>query len=149
MAEPQEQMLSIVYSSTATKAFSAVDLSALLTTSRRNNGSLDVTGMLLYREGRFLQVLEGPDAPVQDRMTIIRADPRHTNIRILLQDQAGQRQFPDWTMGFEPISPMMAQEVPGYEKTFAENDAKEDSGDTIHALRDLIRWFQERAIPLR
>ncbi|AUZ89011.1 hypothetical protein CVO76_16195, partial [Arthrobacter agilis] len=56
MATSRDQTLSIVYSSTATRPLNDADLSALLAISRRNNARAEVTGMLLYRGGRFLQV---------------------------------------------------------------------------------------------
>ncbi|RJT80253.1 BLUF domain-containing protein [Arthrobacter cheniae] len=146
-------MLSIVYTSTAVDLFTEADLIALLTTSRRNNAETLVTGMLLYREGRFLQVLEGPAMSVRERMSAIIEDTRHRAIRILVEDTAEQRQFPDWTMAYESISPIMSHElsdeVPGYERTFADADSDPDPARTIRTLQKLIRWFQERAIPLR
>jgi hypothetical protein len=87
----------------------------LLTTSRRTNQSRHLTGLLLYRQGRSLQVLEGPEATVRDRTVIITADPRHTRLRVLVEETTTERQFPDWTMGYETIRPDMSAEVPGYE----------------------------------
>jgi hypothetical protein len=149
----EDQMLSIVYTSTAVHPFSEADLTALLTTSRHNNAQTLVTGMLLYREGRFLQVLEGPAMSVRERMSIIIEDSRHRAVRVLIEDTAEQRQFPDWTMAYESISPTMSHElsdeVPGYEGTFADADSDPDPARTIRTLQKLIRWFQERAIPLR
>ncbi|MHA7145378.1 BLUF domain-containing protein [Arthrobacter sp. TmT3-37] len=148
-AARKEQVLSIVYSSTATRPFSDADLAELLAACRRTNNSSHLTGMLLYRQGRFLQVLEGPEATVRDRMDIIRADPRHTRIRVLIDDTINERQFPDWTMGYEPLSATMSDEVPGYERTFTDADNDPDPTTTIQVLLKLIRWFQDRAIPLR
>lgn len=152
MATSEHQSLSIVYSSTATRPLSDADFSALLTTSRRNNAHVDVTGLLLYRKGRFLQVLEGPEAGVRDRFLAIESDSRHTDVRVLIEDRSKQRQFPDWTMAYEPITPAMAADVPGYEKSFEDLTGvsrSEDLDDTIQTARALIHWFQDRGIPLR
>jgi hypothetical protein len=142
-------LLSVVYSSAATRSFTDADLAELLTTSRSTNHATHLTGLLLYRRGRFLQVLEGPEATVRDRMAIITADPRHTRLRVLVEETRNERHFPDWTMGYEPISPEMSYDVPGYEKTFTDEDDDADPAGTVQVLRDLIRWFQDRAIPLR
>jgi hypothetical protein len=152
MAISENQTLSIVYSSTATRPLSDVDFSALLTTSRRNNARVDVTGLLLYRKGRFLQVLEGPEAGVRDRLRLIESDARHTDVRVLVEERSKQRQFPDWTMAYEPITTAMAAEIPGYERSFEDMTGvsrSEDLNDTIQTARALIHWFQERGIPLR
>jgi hypothetical protein len=142
-------VLSVVYSSAATQSFTDADLAELLTRSRRTNHATDLTGLLLYRRGRFLQVLEGPEATVRDRMAIITADPRHTRVRVLVEETRNERHFPDWTMGYEPISPVMSEEVPGYERTFTDEDDDADPANTMRVLRDLIQWFQDRAMPLR
>ena len=144
--------MSIVYASTATQPFSGEDLGELLTISRSNNDRLGLTGMLLYRSGRFLQVLEGPESAVKERMDVIADDPRHTAVRVLLHENLGSRQFPDWTMGYEPITDSMAEAMPGYRTTFSDSDRDtgedEDPNASLRGLRELIRWFQERAIPL-
>lgn len=144
--------MSIVYASTATQPFSGEDLGELLTISRNNNDRLGLTGMLLYRSGRFLQVLEGPESAVKERMDVIGDDPRHTAVRVLLHENLDSRQFPDWTMGYEPITDSMAEAMPGYRTTFSDSDRDtgedEDPNASLRGLRELIRWFQERAIPL-
>ena len=58
-------LLSVVYSSTAVVPFSDHDLFELLEHSRENNARDGLTGMLLYRDERFLQVLEGPEEAVR------------------------------------------------------------------------------------
>jgi hypothetical protein len=149
VSNASHDLLSIVYSSSAAHPYDAEDLGALLALSRDNNARHQLTGMLLYRNGRFLQVLEGPEDVLRQRMSIIAADPQHTDVRILLQGTIDERQFPDWTMGYEPVSEAMADDVPGYRTTFADLDRDEEPSHSLQALRELIRWFQDRAIQLR
>ncbi|MHA7220431.1 BLUF domain-containing protein [Arthrobacter sp. MDT1-48-3] len=153
MATSRDQTLSIVYSSTATRPLNDADLSALLAISRRNNARAEVTGMLLYRGGRFLQVLEGPEAGVRDRFLAIKTDTRHMDVQVLVEDRTQHRQFPDWTMAYEAITTSAGHDIPGYEKSFEDitevSRREEDLDDTIQTVRALIRWFQERAVPLR
>ncbi len=106
-------MLSLVYVSSATRLLSNADLLDILRVSRLNNGSLSITGMLLYKEGNFMQVLEGPDEAVRQIYTRIAADPRHRGLIKLLEDQISERQFANWTMGFKNLDDLTG-EVPGY-----------------------------------
>ncbi len=76
-------MIELSYISTATSAMSTQDLLALLQQSRKNNADNGVTGMLLYGNGTFLQVLEGDERAVDALIANIRKDPRHTNIKML------------------------------------------------------------------
>ena len=56
----------LVYISSARRLFTTEELRDLLAVSRRNNAREDVTGMMLYRGGSFMQVLEGPQDAVLD-----------------------------------------------------------------------------------
>lgn len=136
-------MRSIVYSSTATRRFDADDLAALLAQSRETNSRLGLTGVLVHRDGRFLQLLEGPDEVVHDRMQAIQGDARHGEVRVLLEDEVDERQFPEWTMGFGSSDDSLA-EIPGYRRTFDDIDADRSESGTLPALRALIAWFRDR-----
>jgi hypothetical protein len=142
--DPQRYpVISVVYSSTATSPFSDADLAALLTVSRRNNAGNGVTGMLLYRDGRFLQLLEGPFRPVHDLMERIADDTGHRDVRVLIDEIVDSRQFPEWTMNFQPVAVAEEASIPGYRKTFDDlADDTDDVSSTTPAVRALIRWFQ-------
>jgi hypothetical protein len=135
-------MLSIVYSSAATRPFSNEDLQALLEHSRASNARLGLTGVLVYRSGKFLQLLEGEEAVVHERMTAIAGDDRHEAVRVLLEDEVERRSFPDWTMGF-PQPDLSEQEVPGLRRAFDDIDADRSSAGTLPAFRALVGWFRE------
>jgi hypothetical protein len=70
-------------------------------------------------------------------------------VRVLVEETLDERQFPDWTMGYEPISSTMSAQVPGYEKAFTDAEDDANPASTVQVLLKLIRWFQDRAIPLR
>ena len=69
-------MLSLIYSSVATRSLDDDDLAGLLAQSRRANAENDITGVLLFRNGYFLQLLEGPDQAVRAKMATIKHDGR-------------------------------------------------------------------------
>lgn len=138
-------MLSIVYSSTASASFDEGQLVDVLLRSRRNNKRLGLSGMLLYRDGMFLQVIEGPDDALRERMAIIATDPRHSEIRVLLEEDIAERMFPAWTMGHVETDASDDDRVPGLRAAFADLAAGRDLSDTLPALRGLIQWFQTNA----
>ncbi|MGI8436962.1 MAG: BLUF domain-containing protein [Chthoniobacterales bacterium] len=70
----------LVYVSRAADSFSADDLLELLRQSRENNERAGVSGMLLFKERRFLQLLEGDEASVRATFQRIQRDPRHHEI---------------------------------------------------------------------
>jgi hypothetical protein len=137
-------MLSIVYSSRATTPMGSAALSELLAQSRQNNKREDLTGMLLYRSGYFLQVLEGPDESVRTRMALIERDSRHSGIRLLIEEPIGERLFSEWTMGYEQLSGDAADQVPGARTAFDDLAQSPISSATMSAVRALIAWYRRR-----
>jgi len=97
-------MLQLIYASAAVKPFTPQELAALLAKSRKKNSSIDVSGMLLYHAGSFLQVLEGPDEAVTELFKVIEKDPRHTTVRVLFRDGVETGEFEEWSMGFVDTS---------------------------------------------
>ncbi|WP_420369916.1 BLUF domain-containing protein [Curtobacterium sp. L1-20] len=135
-------MLSLIYSSVSTRPLGEDDLEALLEQSRESNEREDITGVLLFRNGYFLQVLEGPDAAVRAKLDRIKHDERHTQVRVILEELVEDRQFPEWTMGF-PAAERDLEEVPGYRSTFEDLDQTPAADvPSASAVRELVRWFR-------
>ena len=97
-------MHTIVYASTANETFSDDELADLLNESRETNERLDLTGALLYRNGRFAQILEGPEKAVRAVYASIVADSRHCDISLVVDDAITVRKFADWTMAYRPAA---------------------------------------------
>ncbi len=98
----------LVYQSTATRHLTAGDLFLILEQSRANNARLQITGMLLYHGGHFLQILEGNEEVVRERYEVIARDERHEWVSLVMTGPNATRDFPDWTMGFRDLGPDQA-----------------------------------------
>jgi len=107
-------MLSLIYVSTSVKLLKDDELLDILKKSRENNISADITGMLLYKGGNFMQVLEGPDDAVTGIYEKIKEDPRHKDISIISKEQIQSRQFPAWEMAFQNLDNPAVKNEPGY-----------------------------------
>lgn len=90
-------MLQLVYVSTARDGWDR-RFDALCAQAGANNLRDEVTGVLLQHEDRFLQVLEGPQATVENTFIRIITDPRHHALALLSRRLLVQRQFGDWPM---------------------------------------------------
>ena len=94
----------LVYSSTAhLDPDSPVDLAMIdeiLAKARQRNAAADVTGALLFTEGRFVQALEGDRNDVRATYDRIVSDPRHENVEILSSQFSDRRRFKQWSMAF-------------------------------------------------
>ncbi len=109
-------MIQITYLSSATRAMSQEDLEDILRTARDNNARLGVTGMLLYGNKTFIQILEGEEGVVNDLVKTIKRDPRHTNFQIVKKKPIDQHEYADWSMGFKRVSGQDFQAVKGLEQ---------------------------------
>ena len=92
--------LQLIYTSIATGPFSKDQLDTLLVKARAHNHSLNISGMLVYDDGFFIQVLEGPEKEVEELFNVIGKDRRHNTVRLLLRHQIEAKEFEDWSMGF-------------------------------------------------
>lgn len=93
----------LLYVSNTSRSVSQAELSQILAVSRSNNAGLGVTGMLLYLDGGFLQVLEGEPRIVEELYEKIARDKRHWNAAKLL-DRDAPPAFAQWSMGFKHVS---------------------------------------------
>ena len=78
----------------------AADIRSILAVSRRNNARDGITGGLLFSEGCFAQVLEGPLDAVEGAFERIQCDERHSDVTVLQSGPIATRDFPDWSMAF-------------------------------------------------
>jgi hypothetical protein len=76
-------MIQASYLSRATEPMSAEQLLSLLLQSRLNNAARGITGMLLYGNQTFLQVIEGEAGVVDALVERIGTDMRHSGVKIL------------------------------------------------------------------
>ncbi|MCX2485036.1 BLUF domain-containing protein [Pedobacter sp. MR2016-24] len=105
----------LIYISKSAELMSEQQLKEILTQSRVRNTRLNITGLLLYVEGkfldvtkhqvprkmsgRFIQVLEGNESDVRALYDLIQRDPKHTNHIVLKEEMIPGRNFGEWAMG--------------------------------------------------
>lgn len=95
----------LIYSSAATDGVDGAVLQDILKVARTNNATLGVTGALVFYDGLFLQILEGPQRAVEQLAMRIAADPRHRQMKIFHADEAAGRVFGDWRMAWLDPAP--------------------------------------------
>ena len=97
-------MIQIVYLSFATlelKAHPESHINSILREANEHNSANDITGQLIYRNGIFVQLLEGRKEDVELILGRILLDhKRHENLKVLLKQPMKLRSFPEWSMAF-------------------------------------------------
>jgi hypothetical protein len=138
----------LIYVSIATDPFAQKDLVDLLTVSRRNNTADGITGLLLFKEGKFMQLLEGEKEAVDRLFEKIKSDPRHGNVITLLSGEQDGRGFADFSMGFQNLDDPSVRSLPGY-SPYLDTPLSADafSDDPTNAQR-LLRIFKRTTLSL-
>ncbi len=75
----------------------------ILLHARRRNIKSGVSGILLYNQLEYFQVLEGSKAAVKLIFRSILRDRRHTNVVTLQRGPAGSRIFHSWSMAYKEL----------------------------------------------
>ncbi|MEM8559363.1 MAG: BLUF domain-containing protein [Bacteroidota bacterium] len=99
-----QPLIQLIYTSKATGLVGLPTLTDILSVSRSNNTRDQVTGLLLYHEGHYIQVFEGLSGDVNAVYRRVLGDPRHRDVQLLVRRQVAYRTFPNWAMGFRNVA---------------------------------------------
>jgi hypothetical protein len=134
----------LVYVSSAREKFTKEELVELLEQARRNNAALGVTGLLLYKDGNFMQVLEGDRDVVNTLYRKITLDPRHKGALKLLDEPVPARGFPDWSMAFRDLKSPELLSLPGFSEFLNETLAPESLAGEPRRAEKLLNMFRAK-----
>ncbi|MDX1993326.1 MAG: BLUF domain-containing protein [bacterium] len=137
-------LISLVYVSLESRSMPETELRAILAVSRKNNQKLGVTGMLLYRDGFFIQALEGEESVVDDLYSRIRRDPRHYNIITVYKNQIEKRVFENWSMGFNRLDGMKPEDLPAFSDFLSEPADEVLFAGNPNRTRALLETFRDQ-----
>ena len=131
-------MKNIVYVSTAVKLMHENQLLDILHNSRLHNAALNISGVLLYSDGTFIQVLEGKDTVIDALYSRIQADQRHKNIITLIDEPIIEKSFGQWLMGFAITDSKKTEKLLGYLTSISELDLNNDNSPAVAAIKTFI-----------
>ena len=93
----------LIYVSAQTSKNSAMDLIDIQEVASKNNKLNSVTGLLLYKEETFMQLIEGPSEEVRSLFKKIETDHRHKNIVKIIEEPIAKRSFKNWSMAVREL----------------------------------------------
>ncbi len=111
-------LILLAYSSVGTHQFEQSELVDLLAFARKFNEQNDLTGMLLYVDGSFFQILEGDPKTLHDLYFRIERDTRHAHVIKLIEMPIQERAFSEWSMGFAKVTRADLATIPGLNDFF-------------------------------
>ncbi len=96
-------LIQLVYISTATQRHDEAALTKIMESASKKNEPDGLSGMLIYCDGNFMQVIEGEPEAVDATFARISNDLRHKEIVVVSRLPIDERSFGQWSMGFRAI----------------------------------------------
>lgn len=122
------------------------ELLALLEKSRRFNEASDITGILLYGNGHFIQILEGNEEALRALCNRISTDSRHYRMIVISEGEVAQREFPQWSMGFKDMTGSKPALIPGFTAYMDTPNQDEAFLNQSVRYRELLEMFRSSLV---
>lgn len=122
----------LIYSSQASRPMTATGLEEILLDARAGNNARDITGILVYVDGVFLQIIEGDREAVLHLMTSLGKDSRHNSIKIIHEAEIEERTFASWRMAYLDATPEQMAAWAGLSGTATIESILEDLSHSTH-----------------
>jgi hypothetical protein len=129
----------VVYCSIATEGLGDIEVSRIVALAQRRNLVTNITGVLAFANGVFLQWIEGPRVQVERLMSSLHRDKRHHDIVTLIHtDEVRQRRYPNWDM--QPVDAGDIRKIL--------DDALSGSADvtTVGALKRVVALLEAKPL---
>lgn len=135
----------LIYTSVSSQKMSDDDLKGLLEKSRTKNYTLDITGMLLYLDPYFIQVLEGEKTILEEIFDTINQDSRHEKVSIIYKQPLEKRYFSNWSMGFNKIRDKDIDNLEGF-SDFLQRPNSTSITDLPSEIKTILNKFKNETL---
>jgi hypothetical protein len=137
MQIPSPELIELTYVSQPAEEMSFLGLMRLLYHSYLRNQALGITGVLIFEDQRFGQVIEGPAHSINRLWDKIQKDERHKNVKLINRKIIERRSFLKWTMIFQG-NEEIANRLPEVKAAIDQGDFPSDH-PLLVALRNEIQ----------
>lgn len=94
----------LAYVSVRKSTCTDLEIEKILASCKKNNPPLQITGVLLYSENKFIQYVEGESGDLMTLYDKIKKDPRHEKVVMISYSPIANKIFPSWHMGNRKIT---------------------------------------------
>lgn len=129
----------LAYVSQATKTMDEQALRDLLDQARTHNLRHCVTGVLIYCDGSFFQVVEGEQQALDRLYDNLLGDTRHRDLRRLYYRALAQRDFAEWSMAFREYRDLADVPVPGFSALLSTGELPVDGASEVGRMIQMFR----------
>ncbi|MEM9101685.1 MAG: BLUF domain-containing protein [Pseudomonadota bacterium] len=124
-------MIELIYYSRAIKPLTNNDVSIILEGAQEKNRERHLSGMLMFCNDIFLQLLEGERREVNHLFQSISHDARHFDIQIISVREIQMRSFSVWSMAYLGAKEEKEIEINGRKVIFSPDDLNRESAYTL------------------
>ena len=118
------------------------DLKEILAKADEKNKKQNITGLLVYFDGTFIQMLEGKKEDVLETFERIGDDDRHEQIIKLFFGDTDKRHFPNWKTALQVLDEATFSKIESYESLAEGNRFLQELNDDHVGLK-MLRYFYE------
>lgn len=94
----------MVYTSARKPICTDEEIAKILDSSKKNNPKINLSGLLIHSDKRFLQYIEGSKKDLEELFETIKSDKRHGGVNLRCFEPIEKRVFPSWEMGYKDLS---------------------------------------------
>jgi hypothetical protein len=139
-------LTNLAYVSTRKPTCTDQEIEKILASCKKNNPPLDITGVLLYSENRFIQYVEGESKELMALYDKVKKDDRHEKVFMISYSPIKEKIFPGWHMGSKKFSAsevdfktVITKEEKDVFKSLI--DGEEQDGTKVRGL--LLKFFKK------
>ena len=110
------ELYELLYTSKANPEFKEEELRNILSKANEQNEQFEISGMLIYYNHCFVQILEGKKLDILNLFKKISKDHRHHSIEVFYQGEISERSFENWSMAGKALTDQeLIELLPEYE----------------------------------
>jgi hypothetical protein len=135
----------LIYVSQAVAGLEYPDFIQILQKSEFNNKQVGITGMLVFGDSMFLQVLEGSRGTISQTYNRILLDKRHVNAELIDFSEIEHRNFTVWSMKLIELNnqPEARDIILKYSNSQTFSPISMTSKQSLNFLREITELYQK------
>ena len=133
----------LAYFSTAAKTFSKDELLLMLTLFRQKNAQFNISGLLIYCDDCFFQVIEGVEDDIAQLWINILKDKNHTLVTEILKCPIKEKSYAKWSMAFTHYKNSKEIYVEGFKDLLDVYQEHNISLKSEHKIAEIIRQLSQ------
>jgi hypothetical protein len=145
----EQQLAHLIYVSNASDMMTHEAVRELVDESKKRNREIDVTGVLLYGNQHFMQLLEGDLHVVNALYQKVARDHRHHHVTRIAFYPVPSRQFADWSMNLINLEDHKRVDYKRLEQILREQTSasSQDADHYSRLSKELLEEFRKQLMP--